>query len=175
MTDQPTQPPGWYYAQGDPPGTHRYWDGVQWQGSPQAVSATAAAMSPDQNAGPGKRFVAFLIDWGITIGISIVFNLLTVATDLAIFAVLGQLANLGWFVYNWIYLTGTTGQTIGKGTQGIAVQKDGQAPGMGMAFVRVVLQAVFTLPCGLDNWWILIDENNRRLSDRVLDMNVYEV
>lgn len=30
-------PPGWYPAEGDPPGTHRYWDGAQWQGSPQPV------------------------------------------------------------------------------------------------------------------------------------------
>lgn len=25
---------GWYYAQGDPPGTVRYWDGELWQGEP---------------------------------------------------------------------------------------------------------------------------------------------
>lgn len=23
------QPAGWYYAEGDPPGTQRYWDGAQ--------------------------------------------------------------------------------------------------------------------------------------------------
>ncbi len=28
-------PPGWYHAEGDPVGTQRYWDGVQWQGGPQ--------------------------------------------------------------------------------------------------------------------------------------------
>lgn len=30
-------PPGWYYAEGDPPGTQRYWDGINWQGAPQLV------------------------------------------------------------------------------------------------------------------------------------------
>ena len=28
-------PPGWYYADGDPVSTQRYWDGTQWQGGPQ--------------------------------------------------------------------------------------------------------------------------------------------
>lgn len=37
----PQQPPGWYYAQGDPPGTQRWWDGSQWVGGP--VAATTAA------------------------------------------------------------------------------------------------------------------------------------
>ena len=26
--------PGWYYAEGDPPGSQRYWDGELWQGGP---------------------------------------------------------------------------------------------------------------------------------------------
>lgn len=34
------RPAGWYYAQGDPPGTHRYWDGSSWQGEPQPVNPT---------------------------------------------------------------------------------------------------------------------------------------
>ena len=38
MTD--STPPGWYYAEGDPPGTQRYWDGLTWQGDPQPVPAT---------------------------------------------------------------------------------------------------------------------------------------
>lgn len=28
---------GWFHAQGDPPGTQRYWDGSAWQGDPQPV------------------------------------------------------------------------------------------------------------------------------------------
>ena len=31
------QPAGWYYAQGDPPGTQRYWNGEQWEGESQPV------------------------------------------------------------------------------------------------------------------------------------------
>lgn len=32
---------GWYYAQGDPPGTQRYWDGAQWIGGPKPVAPPA--------------------------------------------------------------------------------------------------------------------------------------
>jgi len=38
-------PPGWYPAEGDPPGTQRYWDGGQWQGGPQAVPAAPLGFS----------------------------------------------------------------------------------------------------------------------------------
>lgn len=38
MTD-----PGWYAAEGDPPGTTRYWDGAQWIGEPVAAPAAPAA------------------------------------------------------------------------------------------------------------------------------------
>ncbi len=30
-------PPGWYFAQGDPPGTERYWGGAAWEGTYRAV------------------------------------------------------------------------------------------------------------------------------------------
>lgn len=31
-------PPGWYHAQGDPPGSSRYWDGNYWIGEPQLAA-----------------------------------------------------------------------------------------------------------------------------------------
>lgn len=33
-------PPGWRHAQGDPPGTERYWDGSRWQGDPRPVGGS---------------------------------------------------------------------------------------------------------------------------------------
>lgn len=33
--DQPA--PGWYFAQGDPPGTERYWSGFAWEGTYRAI------------------------------------------------------------------------------------------------------------------------------------------
>ena len=66
MTDNPqTQPPGWYYAQGDPPGTQRYWDGSNWQGGPQPVpGAGMGGLGVDDPvlADPIKRIVGRLID-----------------------------------------------------------------------------------------------------------------
>jgi len=35
QTDLPA--PGWYFAQGDPPGTERYWGGTAWEGTYRAV------------------------------------------------------------------------------------------------------------------------------------------
>lgn len=37
--------PGWYYADGDPPGTMRYWDGTQWVGEPTAHQPAQQAYS----------------------------------------------------------------------------------------------------------------------------------
>ena len=33
-------PPGWRHAQGDPPGTERYWDGSRWAGDPRPVGGS---------------------------------------------------------------------------------------------------------------------------------------
>ncbi len=55
--------PGWYPAQGDPPGTLRYWNGSQWVGSP--VQGTAILQSE-----PGKSATAALespaVEWSTT-------------------------------------------------------------------------------------------------------------
>ncbi len=49
-------PPGWYYAEGDPPGTNRYWDGETWQGGPQPVVQPAAGFSPGMTGGFGQAY-----------------------------------------------------------------------------------------------------------------------
>ncbi len=40
---------GWYHAEGDPPGTQRYWTGAEWQGGPQA--APEGSMGATQGGG----------------------------------------------------------------------------------------------------------------------------
>lgn len=73
MTIPTSQPPGWYHAQGDPPGTNRWWDGAQWVGGPVAASSGFAATSaappaahywaaPEPYSGWWTRFAAMLID-----------------------------------------------------------------------------------------------------------------
>ncbi len=182
----PTQPPGWYYAQGDPPGTQRYWDGATWQGAPQAVPGTEGSALAGAGgrvaAAPGKRFVAYLIDVGIIIalyvvGIIIISVMGAIADALAvIFGLLFLVVYLGYVIYNFLYLQGTTGQTIGKKQQGIILLRSDthQPVGPLMAFVRSLLQGIFSIPCYLDHWWILVDDDNLRLSDKVLTFHVYE-
>jgi len=51
-------PPGWYNAQGDPPGTVRWWDGSTWVSGP--VPAAAAPWAPYVGAGPTES----LGPWG---------------------------------------------------------------------------------------------------------------
>ncbi|NNF53545.1 MAG: hypothetical protein HKN03_03780 [Acidimicrobiales bacterium] len=59
MSDQqPSQPPGWYHAQGDPPGTTRFWDGSQWQGGPQ-TAASPGYGAPQPGYAPGFGGTAF--------------------------------------------------------------------------------------------------------------------
>ncbi len=38
-------PPGWYHAEGDPPGTERYWNGTEWTEGPRPVQQTPPASS----------------------------------------------------------------------------------------------------------------------------------
>jgi uncharacterized RDD family membrane protein YckC len=40
---EPQPQPGWYYAQGDPVGTQRYWDGGNWVGDPRSQQDTPGA------------------------------------------------------------------------------------------------------------------------------------
>lgn len=48
--------PGWYHAEGDPPGTERYWDGSQWTDGPRPIGgdATAADPGPAADSGPAS-------------------------------------------------------------------------------------------------------------------------
>lgn len=59
-------PAGWYYAEGDAPGTQRYWDGSQWNGEPQLVAGAPGVGGMQAGgsnlASPGKRIGGRLID-----------------------------------------------------------------------------------------------------------------
>lgn len=51
--DTPNMPAGWYHAEGDAPGTQRYWDGSSWQGEPQAVASAAGGAGSMGSAAAG--------------------------------------------------------------------------------------------------------------------------
>jgi len=58
--------PGWYFAQGDPPGTERYWNGSSWEGTYRAVGgfSPSTVMAPPSGAVPtGVKVLA----WTITV------------------------------------------------------------------------------------------------------------
>ena len=78
MTDSTNQPPGYYQAAGDPPGTQRYWNGVEWVGDPHPVPgwgpvpggaepgySAAGIPGGHELAGVGARMLARAIDLGI--------------------------------------------------------------------------------------------------------------
>ena len=183
------QESGWYYAQGDPPNTQRYWDGNQWVGNHQPVPTVVSPVSDMSNqieqqgtpASFGTRFLAYLVD-------TMIFAVLLIVAYFGIFvvseALLSSLAGAavvaGLFAFgNQVVKQGLSGSTIGKSLVNIRLIKDetGQPPGIGGAFFRLVVSSLLSgLTCGLgglvDLGWPLFDEHNKRLTDKVVKMSV---
>lgn len=204
MTDSAsTQPAGWYHAHGDPPGTQRYWDGHQWVGGPQAAQDSvepggygAGYDQPISYPGSGtggrpatygSRFVAYLIDWLASFGVAIVGFAIAFGLGLAanaisetlgsvVFVVGVLIAGLVFPIWNMVVRQGSTGQTIGKSQQNIKLVADAtSAPvGAGKAFVRYLLGSLLTSFCYIDLLWPLWDEQNKRLTDKIMDLSVVD-
>lgn len=152
MSDTPqTQPPGWYYAQGDPPGTQRYWDGQKWEGGPQPVpgaGADAVAGAVPGLAEPIMRIGARLIDyivWFVTIfvlgfifvgGVAVANG----ADDVSFAAsFLASFVAIAIITAYETFLVGSRGQTLGKMALGLrVVRADGSAPDMKDGFMRIL-------------------------------------
>lgn len=182
--------PGWYYAQGDAPGTQRYWDGAQWVGGPQQVAQAQDSLAtvggaPGTPADYGQRVVATLINAGVYIGLMIVIGILFAIgaaindTLGVLLAIVGGLGYLGFTIWNEFITLGQTGQNIGKKQQNIKLVADqtGQPVGAGMAFVRYLVANLLSgFTCGigglLDILWPLWDQDKKRLTDKILNMSV---
>ncbi|HEX7096580.1 MAG TPA: RDD family protein [Acidimicrobiales bacterium] len=194
MTNPPTDvPPGWYHAEGDPPGTQRFWDGRQWVGGPVPVQPPPGYRYGSRDvlpeigrplAEPWQRIVARLIDSLIVAMVAVVAVALLdpdlfgdTTNDLdevnaSLFTV--TLLAVAWEVA-WVALKGGT---PGKLAMGIAVttQRGELPPGWGPAFLRSVLD-VFTLlgvlvyVIGLLEIASLVllfaDERHRTIPDRI--------
>lgn len=129
----PPQPPGWYYAQGDPPGTQRYWDGSQWQGGPQPAPGSAPAgpgmATGDPQGGlasPGKRILARIVDWVIWIVVSLIIGAIfggsvAVGTDASGASLVAGVLSTLLFVAYEVWFTANKGGTPGKLVLGIRV------------------------------------------------------
>jgi uncharacterized RDD family membrane protein YckC len=181
--------PGWYYAQGDPAGTQRYWDGTQWVGGPQLVGQPAGAGAGLVGGAPpadwGQRFIAWLINWALMVGILVVGAVIGVALSAGnegLGAAVFVLTGLGWVafgLYEYVYRQGTAGTTIGKSQQRIKLVKDdtGQPPGVGLALGRMLIAyLISSFTCGiyglLDVLWPLWDVEKTRLTDKILSLSV---
>lgn len=156
----PTQPPGWYYAQGDPPGTQRYWDGTAWQGGPQAVpGAEAAGMGGFDKASlpsPWVRLLARIIDGiiifvipaiviGLILGVGFGGALGAGATDGASI-VASLLVGLISLAYEYFFLA-KDGATPGKKAMSIkVVLEDGSPLGSDGAVRRLILSIIGIVP-----------------------------
>lgn len=46
MSAEAITPAGWYAMDGDPPGTRRWWDGVQWTSTVQAPEPVMPSLPP---------------------------------------------------------------------------------------------------------------------------------
>lgn len=152
MSDAPqTQPPGWYYAQGDPPGTQRYWDGQKWEGGPQPVPGAGGdtvAGAAQGLAEPIMRIGARAIDYVVWFIVVMVFAFIFIGSvavgstpdDVSVAAgfAAGLLATLAIVAYETV-LVGTKGQTLGKMALGMKVVKaDGSPADMKDGFMRIL-------------------------------------
>jgi uncharacterized RDD family membrane protein YckC len=188
-----THQPGWYHAQGDPPGTQRYWDGAQWVGGPQAAAGAAPVGGYGAQvqtggrtpAGYGPRIVAAIIDGLYNAAIALVGVILLVLAlavegalggILVLLALLAFLASFAFGIWNVVIRQGQTGQTMGKEKQGLKLVADatGQPIGAGQAVIRWLLGGVINSFCFIDAIFVLIDEENRRLTDKLLNLNVVQ-
>lgn len=188
--------PGWYAADGDPPGTQRYWDGNQWIGEPQASAATPLAYEQSGGhalADPWERIGAAILDWMIlfipgAVVIAAVLGFFAAAensidddsgfgfaSELTSFGgslVLGLLSFLWWAL--WVHFKGGT---PGKLIVGLRVAKaDGTTASGAPAFLRAANRLVGIVPfVGLLMWvvdlasvvMLFADDRHRTVMDLV--------
>lgn len=128
VSPQSPMPPGWYHAQGDPPGSSRYWDGHYWIGEPQLAAHDIIGQAPAGNrvapahegvAEVGERIGGRVIDAIIT-GILFFIGAIVVGVSIGsaggvaelAFAIPFSLAPFFWDML-WIkFAGGTPGKLI---------------------------------------------------------------
>ena len=110
------EPAGWYYAEGDEPGTTRYWDGSQWQSEAQEAPAMES-VSELALVAPGVRLLGRLIDW-LLLSIVILPVLMAAQTDgagLILGVTYKWLAGIGVALFMWDTLwIGLVGAPLGN-------------------------------------------------------------
>jgi len=185
---------GWYVAQGDPPGTLRYWDGTQWVGGPVPDGEVGGSNSPavpwstsgltgagTDYASWGQRVAAWFIDLAILlpfiIGAAVCLALAS-EDETSPLAVVGGLLFLAALVVsfvNSIIVHGQTGKTVGKRVMKTKlVQIDsGQPAGILRVIGRGLLSAIagnltFAIFVLIDLLFPLWDDKNQRIVDKAV-------
>jgi uncharacterized RDD family membrane protein YckC len=103
-----------------------------------------------------------------------VIVVLTRATG--VFGALISLAALAYYIYN-AYLTGTTGQSIGKQVAHTKVvnENTGQVIGPGLGIGRWLLHILDGLPCLLGYLWPIWDSKRQTFADKIVHTVVITV
>ena len=178
--------PGWYHADGDPPGTMRYWDGAQWVGEPTTQQPTYAGGDGRNYGTAGVRLGARIID-GIIVAIPIFIGLFAVVDDATdqgeIFTWI--LLSVIWGAVYEIGFIGSRGATPGKSILGLKVidLESGDSPPSWQQAAFRWAPAVLGLIPVLSNFIGLVlaiasgvmisnDDQNRSVYDRIAKTGV---
>ena len=181
--------PGNYHAQGDPPGTVRYWDGHNWVGGPTTISTpTLPDVNFDQYAGFWERATAHVLDLFI-LAIAMLSSLF--ATVMTLWYTNSMQAGDSYYylilLLPFIYLTiraimiAKLGYTPGKFLVGLRITPiDGTSPpGFGPAFLRTLMDILvtFLLPVGVvvllvSAVLVSIDDERRSVYDHIASTRV---
>jgi len=153
MSESQTQPAGWYHAQGDPPGTQRYWDGTQWQGEAEPLPGEVEPVGGLDLAEPVNRIGARVIDGIVWIVLLLVVAYLVTGTSgIGLRAdgvsytahLIATVIGTSLVAAYEVLMVLTRQATLGKVAMGLKVaRQDGSPPGRNEALLRV---APFALP-----------------------------
>ena len=151
MTEPSNPEPGWYQADGDPDGTHRYWNGEMWVGEPQPLPQSET--DPRLPAGTElatalQRILARVIDLLLLGGL---FVLTSILIDDSVGEETSRLALVIGLISGVVYEIGMVaaiGATVGKLVLGTrVVTTDGTTPPpIGTAGLRWLPNAVSVVP-----------------------------